>query len=88
MSEGGNGGVWQDGQARVDKGGNPMTKAREFDLEERMVDFAVRIIKVSESLPDTRAGNHLGGQLLHSGTSPASNYAEAQSAGITERLRA
>ena len=57
-----------------------MSEVREFDLEERLIDFAVRVIKVSESLPETRTGNHLGGQVLRSGTSPAPNYAEAQSA--------
>ena len=57
-----------------------MSKEEKFDLEERLVDFAVRIIKVSDSLPNTRAGNHVRGQILRSGTSPAPNYAEAQSA--------
>ena len=50
------------------------------DLEERMIDFAVRIINVVESLPNTKVGSHIGGQLLRSGTSPAPNYGEAQSA--------
>ena len=51
-----------------------------YDLEERLVDFAVRIIDIVESLPRTRAGNHLAAQLVRSGTSPALNYGEAQSA--------
>ena len=50
------------------------------DLEDRLVDFAVRIIGVVEALPDTKAGNHIAGQLVRSGTSPAPNYGEAQSA--------
>ena len=50
------------------------------DLEERLVDFAVRVIGVVEALPDTKAGNHIAGQLIRSGTSPAPNYGEAQSA--------
>ena len=45
-----------------------------------MIDFAVRIINVIEALPNTKVGNHIGGQLLRSGTSPAPNYGEAQSA--------
>jgi four helix bundle protein len=57
-----------------------MSKEERFDLEERLLDFAVRVIKVSESLPNTRADNHVRGQILRSGTSPAPNYAEAQSA--------
>ena len=57
-----------------------MTKGGEFDLEERLIDFAARIIKLTEVLPNTRSGNHIGSQVLRSGTSPAPNYAEAQSA--------
>jgi len=53
---------------------------REFDLEERLIDFAVRVIRTAESLPKTKIGNHISGQLIRSGTSPAPNYGEAQSA--------
>lgn len=49
---------------------------RKFDLEERLIDFAAMIIDVTESLANTRAGN----QLVRSGTSPALQYGEAQSA--------
>lgn len=57
-----------------------MTKAKQFDLEERLVDFAARCVKVSDALPVTKAGQHLSGQLCRSGTSPALNYGEAQGA--------
>lgn len=61
-----------------------MTNAQDrnvkYDLEERLLDFAVRIIEIVEALPNTRAGNHIAGQLLRCGTSPAPNYGEAQSA--------
>ena len=50
------------------------------DLEDRLIDFAVLIIEISESLPNTRAGNHIAGQIVRSGTSPALNYGEAQDA--------
>ena len=50
------------------------------ELEDRLIDFAVRIINVIDALPNTKVGNHIGGQLLRSGTSPAPNYGEAQSA--------
>lgn len=53
---------------------------RKFDLEDRLIDFAVRIIKLSEALPNTKAGNHISTQILKSGTSPAPNYGEAQGA--------
>jgi len=49
------------------------------DLEERLINFAVLIIEIVEKMPDTKAANHLAGQLLRSGTSPALNYGEAQS---------
>lgn len=51
-----------------------------YDLEERLVDFAVRIIELSEKLLKNRIGLHIADQLSRAGTSPASNYGEAQSA--------
>ena len=53
---------------------------KKFDLEERLIDFAVLIIQITENLPITKAGIYLGGQLLRSGTSPALNYGEAKGA--------
>ena len=50
------------------------------ELEDRLIDFAVAIIDVTEALPNTRAGCHVAGQLVRSGTSPAPNYGEARSA--------
>ncbi len=49
-------------------------------LEERLIEFAVSIIAVVETLPNSKAGNHIASQLIRSGTSPAPNYGEAQSA--------
>ena len=57
-----------------------MKETIEFNLKERLIDFAVRIIKLSEALPNTRAGQHICGQVLRSGTAAASNYGEAQGA--------
>lgn len=51
-----------------------------FDLEDRLIDFAVRIIRITEALPKTKVGNHIAGQIIRSGTSPAPNYGEAQGA--------
>jgi four helix bundle protein len=51
-----------------------------YDLEERLLAYAVRIIRLVEALPSTRAGNHVAGQLLRSGTSPLPNHGEAQAA--------
>jgi len=54
-------------------------KEKKFDLEERLIDFAVAIVLFVESLPWSRTTIHLGGQLLRSGTSPCLNYGEARS---------
>jgi len=49
-------------------------------LEERLIDFAVSIIAITKQLPSMKIGNHMTGQLLRSGTSPALNYGESRSA--------
>jgi four helix bundle protein len=53
---------------------------QKYDLEDRLLDYSVRIIRLVEEMPTTRAGNHVGGQLLRSGTSPLFNHGEAESA--------
>jgi len=53
---------------------------KNYDLEERLIDFAITIFNISEQLPNTRVGNHLAGQIIRSGSSPALNYSEAKSA--------
>jgi four helix bundle protein len=53
---------------------------RKFDLENRLLEFATAIIDLSENLPDTRAGNHVAGQILRSGTSAYPNHGEAEAA--------
>jgi len=50
------------------------------ELEDRLILFAVLIIKISEKLARTFSGKHLANQLLRSGTSPALNYGEARGA--------
>jgi four helix bundle protein len=50
------------------------------ELEERLIDFAVRIVRLSSNLPRTTAGRHMAGQILRSGTSVAPNYDEARGA--------
>jgi len=49
-------------------------KKQVYDMEERLLEFSVRIIKIVEQLPNTRVGNHVAGQLLRSGTSPYKFY--------------
>jgi len=53
---------------------------KKFDLEERLIDFSISIIEIVEQIPNTKAGNHLSGQIIRSGTSVSLNYGEAQSA--------
>jgi len=57
-----------------------MSEGVKYDLQDRLVDFSVRIITLSEALPESKAGKHVSSQILRSGTSPAPNYGEAQSA--------
>lgn len=58
-----------------------MSKLKQtYDLEDRLIDFAVRTIRIAESLPNTKVGKHIAGQLIRCGTSPAPNYGEAQAA--------
>jgi four helix bundle protein len=61
-----------EGQMREEKG--------KYDLEERLVAFAADVIGLTETLPNSRAGNHIAAQLLRSGTAPAPNYGEAEAA--------
>ena len=53
---------------------------RIYDLEERLLEYAAKIVRLTEKLPDTRTGNHIAGQLLRSGTSPLPNHGEAEGA--------
>ncbi len=62
-----------------DEYSNP-TKSRADELEDRLIDFAVRIIKLASKLPRTPAGKHIAGQILRAGTSPGPNYGEARGA--------
>jgi four helix bundle protein len=55
-------------------------KMKTEEIENRLIEFASRIIDLAEALPKRAAAKHLGNQLLRSGTSPALNYGEAQSA--------
>jgi four helix bundle protein len=51
-----------------------------FDLEERLLEFSANIIRLIDALPNTRAANHVAGQLLRCGTSPLGNHGEVQAA--------
>ncbi len=52
---------------------------KKFDLQDRLIDYSVKVIKLLSFIKNDVAGSHLTGQLVRSGTSPALNYGEAQS---------
>ncbi len=58
----------------------PVLSKTRYDLEERLLDYAAMIVRLVEEMEKTRAGNHVGGQLLRSGTSPLFNHGEAEAA--------
>ena len=53
---------------------------KKFDLEDRFIDFTIRISNVVDEIDNSKLGTHIAGQLIRSGSSPALNYGEAQSA--------
>ncbi|MCI0459066.1 MAG: four helix bundle protein [Gemmataceae bacterium] len=46
-------------------------------MKQRTKRFALRIIRLVETLPRSRAADHIGGQLLRCGTSVGANYRAA-----------
>ncbi len=66
-------------------------KKQTYDLEERLLKHSLRIIKIVEQFPNTKAENHVAGQLSKSGASPYPNHGEAQAAespkGFIHKLR-
>lgn len=53
---------------------------RVYDLENRLIEFAARVIDVVEALPNTKAANYISGQLNRCGLAPSLLYGEAQAA--------
>lgn len=49
-------------------------------LQERLINFAVMVLKLTSALPSTVPGRHIARQLTRSGTAPAPNYGEARGA--------
>lgn len=64
---------------------SPNQKSAQF--EDRLIDFAVRILNTAESLPSTYAAQHLCKQIVRSGTAPALLYGEARGAESTSDFR-
>jgi four helix bundle protein len=57
-----------------------MEGVRKYDLEDRLVKFAILTLEVCDLLPNTKAGQNLEHQLSKSGTAPALMYGEVQAA--------
>ncbi len=53
---------------------------RKFDLEDRLVEFAVLVSNLAERLPRTPVARQVANQLIRSSTSAAPNYGEAHNA--------
>jgi four helix bundle protein len=51
-----------------------------YNLEARLIRFAVSILDIGERMPDNKGSTHLAGQLIRCGTAPSLMYAEALSA--------
>ncbi len=57
-----------------------MDKPLKYDLEERLLEFSVRVIRVTDSMTRSRAATHIADQLLRSATSPYGHHGEAEGA--------
>jgi len=57
-----------------------MENKRQFNLDQRLIDFASTIIDMVDALPKNISANHLASQVVRSGTAPALHYGEAQGA--------
>jgi four helix bundle protein len=58
--------------------------AKGDDIQERLIELAVRIVRLRAAMPSNAVGQHIGNQLLRSGTAPAAHYAEARGAESTK----
>ena len=50
------------------------------DISERLIDFAVRVLRLVDSLLKTVVGKHIGSQLARAATAAGANYEEGRGA--------
>lgn len=63
------------------KSANPTSNTGpKYDLEERLLDFAVDVIRFVEKMHKTDAGRHVSGQVMRAATAPMAHHGEAQAA--------
>src|SRR3972149_9309633 len=60
--------------------GGAMASQAPKDIQERTVEFGIRIVKLVDRLPRTLSGTEIGRQVLRSGTSVGANMEEAKGA--------
>jgi len=53
---------------------------KSFDLDERMIDFSVKVIQYTETFPKSNSGIYYSDQIMRAVSSAVLNYSEAQSA--------
>jgi four helix bundle protein len=70
----------RNGEGVAEAPDRPYGRRQGYDLEDRLLEFAARIVRLADSLPNTKAGSHIAGQLLRCGTSPLSNHGEVEAA--------
>ena len=66
--------------AEIPNTGYGVAQRPKYDLENRLLEFTAKIVRLADSLPNTKAGNHIAGQLLRCGTSPLANHGEVEAA--------
>ena len=57
-----------------------LKKRKDEELADRLLAFAVNVIKIVSDLPQNPVEKHISFQLLKCGTSPGANYEEARGA--------
>lgn len=57
-----------------------MVSSRKYDLEDRLINFAINCSNVVVAMPSSKLANHIGGQLTRASASSALNYGETQAA--------
>ena len=73
---------WRGPPVRVNEASSEYAgpKKTKYDLEDRLLEFAVAVVELTDDLPNTRSGNHIAGQLLRCGTSRYGHHGEVESA--------
>jgi four helix bundle protein len=61
-------------------GNRHSARGRGADIAERLLEFAVAVIRLTGQLPKDASGRHVGLQVLRSSTSAGANYEEARAA--------